>query len=516
MPRRKQARQTTVKDIRTILRLTHEQGLSVREVSERLKISKTTVSTYLLRAREAGLSWPLPERGNDDAALGQLLFHRRGRPPQDLSEPDWTRVARDLKRKGVTLTLLWQEYRITHPDGYGFTWFCDKYAAFQQRAGATFRQRYEAGSVMQTDYAGQTVPVIDPVTGVIHPAQIFVAILAASNLTFAFASLSQKLPDWIEGQRRALAFFGGVTKAIVCDNLKAGVATALWFEPTLNATFEAFAEHYDTTVLPTRSRKPRDKAKVEGAVLIVERWILARLRNRTFFSLAELNAAIAELLEELNNRPMRHVGKSRRELFEEIERAALKPLPQTPFEYAEWKSAKVHPDYHIEVDKTFYSVPHRLIGRTVQVRLTHRVVEIFHDHQRVASHVRRSQRCGHGTVNAHMPKAHQRYANTTPASLISRAARIGPNAAILVERMMRERPHPEQGYRSAMGILSLAPRYGLERLDAACERALLINAITYSSVTAILKSGLDRARPQTEPAKPTPPHANIRGRTYYQ
>ena len=250
-------------------------------------------------------------------------------------------------------------------------------------------------------------------------------------------------------------------------------------------------------------------------MLIVERWILARLRNRSFFSIAELNTAIAELLEELNNRPMRHVGKSRRELFEEIERAALRPLPAAPFEYAEWKTAKVHPDYHVEVDKTFYSVPHRLIGRTVQVRLTHRVVEIFHDHQRVASHVRRSQRSGHVTVNTHMPKAHQRYANTTPANLIGRAARIGPNAAILVERMMRDRPHPEQGYRAAMGILSLSPRYGPERTEAACERALLINAITYASVTAILKSGLDRAS-SAEPAKPTPPHANIRGSTYYQ
>jgi transposase len=276
------------------------------------------------------------------------------------------------------------------------------------------------------------------------------------------------------------------------------------------------AEHYNTTILPARSRKPRDKAKVEGAVLIVERWILARLRNMCFFSLADLNAAIAGLLADLNNRPMRHIGKSRRQLFEAIEKAALAPLPSAPFEYAEWKSAKVHPDYHVEVDKTFYSVPHGLIGRQVDVRLTHRVVEIFANHTRVASHVRRSQRCGHVTVNEHMPKAHQRYANTTPATLLSLAAKIGPNTAILVERMMRERPHPEQGYRSAFGILSLARRYQADRLEAACERALTINTITYSSVAAILKSGLDRTRPYAEPAKPTPPHRNIRGSTYYQ
>ncbi len=516
MPRRKQAKRTTVKDLRSILRLTYEQGLSVRAISERLEISKTSVATYLLRAREAGLSWPLPPIYEGEVALQRALFRRVGRPPQDLSEPDWPRVAQELKRKGVTLTLLWQEYRTSHPDGYGYTWFCDKFAVHQLRANPTFRHSHTAGSVMQTDYAGPTVEVIDPQTGEVHQAQIFVAVLGASSLTFAMASFGQRLPDWIEGQTRALSYFGGVPKAIVCDNLKAAVVKALWFEPTLNQTFAAMAEHYDTTILPTRSRKPRDKGKVEGAVLIVERWILARLRHRRFFNLTDLNTSIGGLLEELNDRPMRHIGKSRRRLFEEIERAALAPLPGEPFEYAEWKTAKVHPDYHVEVDKTFYSVPHRLIGRRVDIRLTYRAVEIFHDHQRVAGHVRRSQRNGHVTVNEHMPKAHQRYANMTPASLIKMAGRIGVNAATLVERMMRERPHPEQGYRSAMGVIALARRYERDRLEAACERALVINAISYSSVSAILKSGLDRASPASDPVKATPSHANIRGGTYYQ
>lgn len=517
MPGRKRARRTTVKDIRSILRLSHEQGLSVREISRRLKISKTTVSTYLFRAREAGVGgWPLPPEYDEDRALERLVFGRLGRPPRDRREPDWPMVARELKRKGVTLTLLWQEYRAAHPDGYGYTWFCDRFKAFQQRTSASFRNRYEAGAVMQTDYAGHTIPVIDPGSGLIHQAQVFVAVLGASSLTFAWASLSQRLVDWIAGQTLALSYFGGVPRSIVCDNLKAAVARPLWFEPTLNATFAAMAEHYDTTILPTRSRKPRDKAKVEGAVLIVERWILARLRNRSFFSLAELNAAIAGLLEDLNNRPMRHVGQSRRELFEAIEKSALKPLPAEPFEYAEWKVAKIHPDYHVEVDRNFYSVPHRLIGRRVQVRLTRQVVEIFHNHQRVASHVRSPGRAGHITVNAHMPKAHQRYAGITPAGLIRQAAKIGVNTAILVERMMRDRPHPEQGYRSAMGILSLARRYESARLEAACERALNINALSWSSVNAILKSGLDRARPSADPVKPAPPHGNIRGQTYYQ
>ena len=421
-----------------------------------------------------------------------------------------------MKRKSVTLLLLWQEYREAHPDGFGYTWFCDKFGAHEKRTRPTYRHRHAAGAVMQTDYAGQTIPLIDPGTGEVHAVQLFVAVLGASSYTFAVASLHQRLPDWIEGQVRALEYFGGVPTSIVCDNLKAGVAKALWFEPTLTATFAAMADHYDTAVLPTRPAKPRDKWKIEGAVLIAERWIIARLRNRQFFDLAVLNAEIGRLLEVLNGKTMRHVGRSRRELFDEIERAALKALPVAPFEYAEWKTAKVHPDYHVAVDRNFYSVPHGLIGRKVDVRLTQRVVEIFHDHKRVASHVRSSQRGFHITVNAHMPKAHQRYADRTPAALIDRAARMGTNVAVMVERMMRDRRHPEQGYRSAMGILSLGRGYGAVRLDAACDRALAIEATTYASVLSILKSGLDQASPAREPIRPTPSHGNIRGAVYYR
>jgi len=506
-----------MKDIRSILRLTHESGLSVREVSERLGLSKSTVSTYLLRAREAGLDgWPMPEGCGDDAALERRLFRQMGRPPRDTTEPDWQLISREMKRKSVTLLLLWQEYREAHPDGFGYTWFCDKFGAHEKRANPAYRHRHSSGAEMQTDYAGQTIPLIDPDTGEVHAAQLFVAVLGASSYTFAVASLHQQLPDWIDGQVRALEYFGGTPGSIVCDNLKAGVAKALWFEPTLTATFAAMAEHYDTTVLPTRPAKPRDKGKVEGAVLIVERWIIARLRNQQFFDLGVLNAEIAKLLEMLNGKIMRHVGRSRREMFEEIERATLRPLPVERFEYAEWKTAKVHPDYHVAVDRNFYSVPHGLIGKKVDVRLTQRVVEIFHDHKRVASHMRSSQRGFHITVNAHMPKAHQRYADRTPASLIERAARMGTNVQILVERMMSDRRHPEQGYRSAMGILSLGRGYGPARLDAACDRALAIEAITYASVLSILKSGLDQATPVTEPNRPTPSHGNIRGAVYYQ
>ena len=513
MPRRKQPRRMTVQDIRTILRLAHDQGLSIREIGLRLKLSKTTVATYLYRAREAGLDcWPLPEGRDDDATLEGALFQQAGRPPRDLQEPDWQRVSSEMKRKGVTLVLLWEEYRTAHPDGYGYTWFCGRYRAFENRTSPRFRNRHEAGASMQTDYAGHTVPV----TGTVHEAQIFVAVLGASNYTFAWASMTQRLPDWIDAQVRALKFFGGVPKAIVCDNLKAAVAKPLWFEPSLNKTFADMATHYDTSVLPTRPRKPRDKGKVEGAVLIVERWILARLRNRQFFSIEALNRAITELLVDLNTRTMRRTGRSRRELFDEIEHPALRPLPDMPFEYAEWKRAKVHPDYHVEILHGFYSVPHRLIGRQVDIRLTHRMVEIFHNHERVAVHQRRGQRGGHSTIREHMPKAHQRHGGMTPETLVTRAARVGYHTAALVERLMRDRPHPEQGYRSSLGVLGLERRFGKDRLEAACERALLHSTIRYVSVQSILVTGLDKAPEPPEPVPRTPDHGNIRGPGYYQ
>jgi len=369
---------------------------------------------------------------------------------------------------------------------------------------------------MQTDYAGHTIPITDPATGAVRQAQIFVAVLGASSYTFAWASLTQTLPDWIEAQVRALKFFGGVTKAIVCDNLKAAVAKPLWFEPSITKTFSDMAAHYDTTVLPTRPRRPRDKGKVEGAVLIVERWILARLRNMQFFSVEALNAAIAELLADLNDRPMRRIGRSRRDLFDEIERPALRELPPEPFEYAEWKQAKVHPDYHIDVLHSFYSVPHRLIGRRVDIRLTHRMVEIFHNHDRVAVHTRRGTRGGHSTIKEHMPSAHQRHGGMTPDYLITRAGRAGHHVAVLVERLMRDRPHPEQGYRSALGVLSLERRFGRDRLEAACGRALTHNTVSYASVQSILATGLDKAAAGPEPILPTPRHDNIRGAAYYQ
>ena len=515
MPKRKRTREVTVKDVRTILRLSCAEGLSVREIADRLRIGKSSVSTYLYRAREAELAiWPLPEAYADDDVLKAALFGRKGRPRRDPVEPDWAYVSTELKRKGVTLTLLWQEYRESHPDGYAYTWFCTSFRAFERRTSTRFRHRHRAGEVMQTDYAGLTKEIIDPATGEVRVTQIFVAVLGASSYTFATASLSQDLADWIESHCRAFSFFGGVTRSVVCDNLKSAVVKPLWFEPTLNPTFEAFSEHYGTTVLPARVQKPRDKGKVERSVQLVERWILARLRNRRFFSLGSFNKAIAELLLDLNDRPMRHVGRSRRELFDAVEREVLAPLP--PFEYAEWKSSKVHLDYHIEVDHAFYSVPHALIGRRVRARLTHKTVEIFHKHNRVACHVRSRRRGSHVTVPAHMPPNHRHYADRTPERLKRRANLIGENTLIFVERALRDRPHPEQGYRRALGILSLVRRYEPTRVEAACKRALEVDATSYASVKSILETGLDRERPDHDIRLPLPAHQQIRGPGYYK
>lgn len=509
-------KRTEMRRIREVLRLRFELGWSSRAIARAQKIGRTTVVEYLRRVSESGLSWPLPEELDGDDALEALLFRAPWLAAADRPEPDWAHISRELKRKGVTLQLLWQEYRAIHPDGYGYTQFTVHYRRWLGVGAPTYRNRHRAGDAMQIDHAGQKVTIFDPETGEIRAASILVAVLPASNLTYAEASWGQSLPEWIDGHRRAFEYFGGVPRSLVSDNLKAAVTKPLWFEPSLNRTYEALAVHYGTAILPARVRRPRDKAKAEGAVRIVSQNILARLRNRQFFSLGELNHAIGQLLEELNNQVMKDYGKSRRALFEELERSALERLPDEPFEYAEWKSAKVHSDYHIEVQKHWYSVPYSLLGKKVEVRLTHRSVEIFHKAQRVAVHRRTSARPGHTTLDIHMPHAHRRYANTTPATLIQRAVRVGPNCATLIKRLMSDRPHPEQGFRASYGVLSLKRQYPDHRLEAGCERALQINAVSYSSLKSILKTGIDQSPPATDPPRRAPEHGNIRGPAYFR
>ena len=406
-------------------------------------------------------------------------------------------------------------YRAVHRDGYGYSRFCDLYRDWRGRLAPTMRQTHVAGDKLFVDYAGATADVIDGPTGEVRTAQIFVATLGASSYTYAEATWTQALPDWIGSHSRAFAYFGGVPRQVVPDNLKSGVVKACLYDPEINRTYAGMAAHYDTAIVPTRPRKPRDKAKVEVGVQVVERWILARLRNRRFFSLAELNQAIGELLDDLNARRTKHLGASRRKSFEALDQPALKPLPGQPYQYAEWKQRRAGLDYHVEVAKHYYSVPHALAKQKLWVRITDRTVEVFHEGKRVAAHMRGSGNRRHTSVTEHMPSSHRRYANWTPERIRSRAAANGPHTGILIDVILRAKPHPEQGSRSCIGILRLAKTHGGERLEAACERALEIGATSYSSLASILKNNLERHAPRQATDGPAIDHPNIRGPHYF-
>lgn len=503
-----------MRKIRDVLRL-YAGDMSKRRIAISLNIGRTAVGEYIARAARAGLGWPLPEDLLDEA-LDRLLFPPPGTVPPDRRPlPDWPVLHRELKKSGVTLSLLWEEYRAVHPEGYAYSRFCDLYRHWRGRLSPTMRQVHVAGEKMFVDYAGATVDVIDGLTGEVRAAQVFVATLGASSYTYAEATWTQTLADWIGSHTRAFAYLGGVPAQVVPDNLKSGVVKACLYDPEINRTYADMAAHYGTAIVPARPRKPRDKAKVEVGVQVVERWVLARLRNRRFFSLAELNQAIGELLENLNGRVTRHLGASRRHLFEDLDRAALKPLPAVPYQYAEWKRRRAGLDYHVEVAKHYYSVPHTLAKQRLWARITDRTVEIFHNGKRIAAHMRGSGNRRHTTVAEHMPSAHRRYANWTPERIRRHAATNGPDTRTLIDVIMRARPHPEQGFRSCIGILRLAKTHGPERLEAACKRALEIDAHSYSSVASILRNNLDRRAPRQATDGPAIEHANIRGSGYF-
>ncbi len=504
----------SMRKIRDVLRLQAE-GLSKRQIAASLGIGATAAGMFMQRAAKAGLVWPLPD-DLDDAALEALLYPPP--PPSGTTDrplPDWTRVHAELKRPGVTLQLLWEEYRGAEPNGLSRSWFCERYRQWAHRLSPVMRQTHVAGEKVFVDYAGTTIDLVDAETGEIHACQLFVAALGASSLTYAEATLTQTLPDWIGAHTRAFAFFGGVSAMVVSDNLKSGITKACFYEPSVNRSYEEMARHYRTAIIPARPRKPRDKAKVEVAVQIATRWIIAKLRNAKFFTLAELNAAIADCVTALNERKSRHLGASRRDLFESIERSTLKPLPAEPHEFAAWKEVRVGFDYHVEIEKHYYSVPYTLLRETLWARITARTVELLHNGQRIASHVRSSGNRKPSTIPEHMPSSHRRYAEWTPERLQRKAAEIGPKTAILIEVIMRERTHPEQGFRSSIGIIGLAKSYGVARLEAACARALEINARSWRSVKSILQNNLDRKRPETPAEGPAIVHANIRGSTYF-
>ena len=425
-------RELTMRQIRQMLRLARD-GVSAREIGRTLGVARSTIQDNLKRASAAGLTWPLA--GDlTDAVLEQRLFAHAGvrRGFRRRVEPDWASLACELKRPGVNLMVLWEEYRAVHPEGYGYSRFCDLFREFERRLSPTMRQDHPAGDKVFVDYSGKKIMIVDRNTGVVREAEIFVAVLGASNYTYAEATWTQTLPDWIEAHVRMFRFFGGVPRLVVPDNLKSGIHRASFYDPEINRSYGMMASHYGVGILPARPRKPRDKAKVEAGVRFAQTYILGRLRRQTFFSLVEANAAIAAALERINAHVMRRLGVSRRQLFETVEMPVLAPLPDADYQFAEWRVARVSLDYHVEIDGFFYSVPHGLIREQVDVRATTRTIELFHRGSRVAAHQRRYGGRRHGTDPDHMPSAHRRYAEWTPERFRRWGRSIGQNTEGLV------------------------------------------------------------------------------------
>lgn len=500
-----------MRKIREVLRLT-AAGVTGRQVALSVGVARSTVGDCLRRAADAGLSWPLPD-GLDEAELERRVYPPAPPRSDTPAVPDWAALHAELARKGVTLFLLWREYKAQQADGYQYSRFCDLYRAWAGTQDAVLRLVHAPGDKLFVDYAGQTAEVVDRHTGEVRTAQIFVAVLGHSSYTYAEATWTQSAADWIESHVRTLDFLGGAPAVIVPDNLKSGVIKAHRYEPDLNPAYQDFAEAYAVTILPARVRKPRDKAPVENGVLIVERQILAPLRHQTFFSLGDLNAAICARLTVLNAQPFQKRDGSRLSIFEAIEKPVLRPLPVQRYEYASWKKAKVHLDYHVEVEHRYYSVPHALIGKTVDVRMTVSAVEIFLRGGRVAAHLRSPIRGTFTTIPGHRPERHQAVVDLSHEKLLARADAIGPSTTAVLWAQVHARKHPEYALRASLGILRLAQDFSPSKLEAACTRALALKSTSYRAIRSLLQAPLSSA--QSELSLSLPSHANVRGPSYY-
>ena len=447
-------------------------------------MSAGTVSRYLQKTAERGFGWPLPAE-LDDTALEARLFPRAA-PVYDRVRPDCAYIHRELKRDGVTLQLLWEEYAQVHPNGYRHTQFCEIYRQWAKRLRPSMRQVHRAGEKTFIDFSGKRPTLVDRRTGELRPVELFVAVLGASSFTYAEATETQQLPHWVNAHVRMVDYFGGATTLWIPDNLKSAITRPCRYEPDVNRTYEDLATHYGAVVVPARPRKPRDKAAVENGVLLAQRWILARLRDQTFFELGPLNAAIRVLLDALNDRPMKKLGVSRRVLYEQLDRPALRSLPATRYVLAQWKLCSVNIDYHVALERHAYSVPYQLVREKVEVRYTTNTVEIFYKGKRLTSHRRRYDGQP-STVPEHMPSAHRAHAEWTPSRLIRWGEQVGPATGQLVARILQSRPHPEQGYRACLGIMRLGRQHGNTRLNAASTRAMALGSYRYPR---------RRARPQ--------------------
>jgi len=504
----------SMRKIKEILRLKWGSGLSNRAIARACSIGRETVRDCLERALEAGVSWPLPE-GLSEEDLEHQLFPFEVCPGGERALPDWSEVHRELKKKGVTRRLLWLEYCEETEAAYSYPQFCELYNRWAKKLDPVMRLAHKAGEKLFIDYAGLVIPYVWQTTGEEREAHVFVTTLGASSYTYAEAQASQAMDSWIGGHIRAFEFFGGVPEILVPDNTKTGITSACRYEPDINPTYQDMAEHYGAAVIPTRVRHPRDKAKVESGVQVVEYWVIAPLRKRQFFSIEEINQALWEKLSELNTREMRHLGKSRKELFEELDKPALKPLPEKVYELAEWKRAKVSIDYHVEYAGHYYSVPYLLIHKDVNIRATENVIEVFSKGKRVASHKRGDSKGRHSTLAEHMPESHRQYGEWNPERFIRWAEKSGSATAEMVRNLLSARRHPEQGYRSSLGLLRLESRYGKERLEAACQRALSFGLHSYKGVKNILEAGLDKVAREELVSVSAKAHINIRGTKYY-
>ena len=510
-----------MRKIKEIIRLKFGVGLSLRAIQQSLNVSYGTVSNYIRRAEQAGLGWPLPP-DIDERTLGRLLFPSAGsQGHQGFAELDYVSIYQELKSPLVTKFLLWQEYREHHPDdGYSYAQYCHRYLAWQQVQKPSMRQQHKAGEKLFIDYCGPTMDIVNPDTGEVRTAQLFVATWGASNYTYAEATWSQNQADFINAHVRAFEFFRGTPKIVVPDNLKSGVIKTHRYEPDINPAYQQMAEHYQVAIIPARPYRPKDKSKVEGAVLVVERWIMARLRHQTFFTLASLNQAIDLLLADLNDRPFKKLPGSRRSQFEQLDQPLLQPLPKHRYEYQHIKKARVHIDYHIDYEHHYYSVPYTLLKQEVEVHANAQSVVIYHQGARVAIHARSYRKGGHSTLPEHRPKAHQAMAEWSPKRFLGWAASIGSETRAVVEHILQEKRHPEQSYRRILALLSNAKKFSPERLNRACGRALLINSPTRTSVESILKQGLDQsdladAKMAQQTELGLDDHENIRGESYY-
>lgn len=513
------AKRVSMRKIKECLRLKFDCALSHEQIARALGLSKGVVTKYLQRATQAGLSWESAAALDESEVAARLLPTRAQSAPQRVM-PDWAIIPRELRRKGVTLQLLWEEYVEAHAGSatYRYTQFCHLYQGYAARLKRSMRQTHRAGEKVFIDYAGQTVPVIEAATGEIRQAHIFVAVLGASNYTFACATARETQVDWLSGLSRALRAFGGVPELVVPDNPRALITRPDRYEPYVSRMAQDCARHYGTAILPARPYHPQDKAKVEVGVQIVERWILARLRHRRFFSLGELNQAIAGLLADLNQRPYKKWPGTRLSWFEAIDRPALRPLPAQPYEIAHFKRCRVNIDYHVDIDGHYYSVPHSLVRQDVEARITQTTVEILHGGRRIASHPRSDRRGTHTTLAEHMPKAHRAHREWSPGRLLNWAQRIGSHTKHVVQYQLTHKPHPEMGYRACLGLLALARQYGEDRLEAACARAIALGAPHRRSVASILQAGLDRQPLPQTPSQTdwiSPDHDHVRGPDYY-